>query len=134
MAACSSDGWMTVNCRCCSLEWACYLDELVFLSTRFGQWTATYPFTWQRSMATVGVWLGVQTGNQRTTRVWTRPGNRPTISFWLGELINGRGFVRNGIELAYKKSERPHFHFSPKVNPSVVVFLPCKKNESCRGA
>jgi hypothetical protein len=69
--------------------WACHF-ELVFLSNRFGQWTATNPFTPQRSMAFVIVWLGVQTGNKRTTREWTRPGNRPTISFWLGEFINGR--------------------------------------------
>jgi hypothetical protein len=58
---------------------------------RFGQWTATNPFAPQKSMATVGVWLGVQTGNKRTAKEWTRPGNQPTISFWLGELIiNGR--------------------------------------------
>ncbi|XP_046634196.1 uncharacterized protein LOC124313354 isoform X2 [Daphnia pulicaria] len=36
-------------------------------------------------MTDVGVWLGVQTENNRTPRVWTRPGNRPTISFWLGD-------------------------------------------------
>jgi hypothetical protein len=60
------------------------------VSNRFGQWTATNPFTPQRSMTYVIVWLGVQTGNKRTTREWTRPGNRPTISFWLGEFINGR--------------------------------------------
>jgi hypothetical protein len=41
-------------------------------------------------MAIVSVWLGVQTGNQRTTREWTRSGNRSIISFWLGEFINGR--------------------------------------------
>ena len=79
--------WMGVSC--CQL--------VVF--RRFGQWTATNPFTPQRFIG-VGVWLGVQTGNKRTTREWTRPGNRPTISFWFGEFINGRGFVRNGIELS----------------------------------
>jgi hypothetical protein len=90
LAACSWDGWMTVNCRCCSLKWAC-LDELVFLSNRFGRWTETNPFTPQRSITNVLVWLGVQTGNKRTARESTRPGNWPTISFWLlGEIINGR--------------------------------------------
>jgi hypothetical protein len=57
---------------------------------RFGQWTATNPFTPQSSMENVWFLLGVQTGNKRTTREWTRPGNRPTISFWFGEFINGR--------------------------------------------
>jgi hypothetical protein len=73
--------WMGVSC------WTCRV------SNRFGQWTATNPFTPQRSMADVWVWLGVQTGNQWTTREWTRPGNRSTISFWLGEFINGRVFA-----------------------------------------
>jgi hypothetical protein len=91
LAACSVDGWMKVNCRR-SFEWSCHV-ELVVVRYRFGQWTATNPFTPQGSMvawidgqrgrwtAYVGVWLGVQTGNKRTTREWTRPGNRPKISF-----------------------------------------------------
>jgi hypothetical protein len=70
------------------MEWACHVELVVF--RRFGQWTATNPFTPQRSMVMVVVLLGVQTGNKRTTTEWTRPGNRPTISFWLGEFINGR--------------------------------------------
>ncbi len=82
--------WMGVS------YWTCRV------SNRFGQWTATNPFTPQRSMTTtVGVWLGVQTGNQRTTREWTRPGNRPTISFWLGEFINGRVAVAAGLHALF---------------------------------
>jgi hypothetical protein len=66
-----------------------YVELVVF--RRFGRWTETNPFTPQRSMSDVGDWLGVQTGNKRTAREWTRPGNRPTISFWLlGELTNER--------------------------------------------
>jgi hypothetical protein len=120
LAACSYDGWLTVNCRCCCLEWACYLDELVFLSTRFGQWTATNRFTTQRSMAHVGDWLGVQTGNKRTAReCWTRPGNRPTISFWLGELLStdGSTSLKNGIEL---RVLHPLFLFAPKRNSLIL--------------
>jgi hypothetical protein len=81
--------WMGVSC------WTCRV------SNRFGQWTATNPFTPQRSMADVWVWLGVQTGNQRTAREWTRPGNRPTISFWLGEFINGRVAVAAGLHALF---------------------------------
>ena len=84
--------WMGVSC--CQL--------VVF--RRFGQWTATNPFTPQRSMTSIYViiWLGVQTGNKRTTREWTRPGNRPTISFWLGEFINGLDLWEMGLNY-------PHF-------------------------
>ncbi len=52
-------------------------------------------------MTAVLVWLGVQTGNQRTTREWTRPGNRPTISFWFGEFINGRVAVAAGLHALF---------------------------------
>jgi hypothetical protein len=48
-------------------------------------------------MAIVVDWLGVQTGNKRTVKMWTRPGNRPTISFWLGEFINERIFGKMGL-------------------------------------
>jgi hypothetical protein len=78
--------------------WACHLE--LFVSRRFGQWTATNPFTPYRwNTADVGDWLGVQTGNKWTAREWTRPGNRPTISFWLGEFVyQGIGFLKNGID------------------------------------
>jgi hypothetical protein len=89
---------MAVNGRW-SMEWACHL-ELVVFPYRFGHRTSTNPFTQQRSIATVGVWLGVQTGNKRTTTEWTRPGNRTTISFWLGEFYQRTGFCEKyGIEL-----------------------------------
>jgi hypothetical protein len=80
LAACSSNGWIKVNCRW-SFEWACHVVLVVFLY-RFGQWTATNPFTPQRSITNVIVLLGVQTGNKRTARESTLPGNWPTISFW----------------------------------------------------
>jgi hypothetical protein len=89
LAGCSEDGWIKVNCRL-SLDNGRVMLNFCLFSNRFGQWTATNPFTPQRSVANVEVWLGVQTGNKRTTREWTRTGNQPTISFWLGELINGR--------------------------------------------
>jgi hypothetical protein len=99
LAAGTEDGWITVNCRCSFECWACH-DELVFLSNRFGQWTATNLFTPQRSMANVRVWLGVQTGNKRTMREWTRPGNRPTISYigLVSLSTDGSTSLKNGIE------------------------------------
>jgi hypothetical protein len=89
LAACSEDGWMTVNCRL-SLDNGRVMWNSCLFSNRFGQWTTTNPFTPQRSVTNVIVLLGVQTGNKRTAREWKRPGYRATISFWLGELINGQ--------------------------------------------
>jgi hypothetical protein len=132
LAACSVVGWMTVNCRWCLLEWPCHIELVVF--RRFGQWTATNPFTPQGSMAFVGVWLGVQTGNQRTTREWTRPGNRPTISFWLlGELINGPAtdgstFWKMGLNKRIDWMLDPLFYIFLEAN-SLIFFFSRKKSK-----
>jgi hypothetical protein len=77
-------------------------------------------------MTFVGVWLGVQTGNKRTTREWTRPGNRPTISFWLGEFIttDGSTSLKNGIEL---RVLHPLFYIRPRSEFLDYPFL--KKNK-----
>jgi hypothetical protein len=58
--------------RYCPLAGNCFFNGEN--SNRFGQWTATNPFFTPYIWKT---WLGVQTGNQRTTREWMRPGNWP---------------------------------------------------------
>jgi hypothetical protein len=115
--------------RYCPLAGNFFTTEKIRIDLVNG-WTATNPFftpyIWKTYL--VWNWLGFHTGNQRTTREWMRPGNQPTISFWLGELINGRGLMRNGIELKKVWRLHPHFDIFLKINSFIIPLFFSRKN------